>query len=700
MAIRMTGMVSGLDTEAIIESLVEAQKTKNKKTTDKKTTLEWKMEIWNDLNTKLKSLYTGTLSKMRLQSSYGTKKVSCTNSDKVQIKGNSVAPLGAQTLKINKLAKSGYLTGAQISTESGGTVTTSTKMSELGIEDGTTLTLKAGSETKEITVNGDTTVSDFLKEMKEAGVNANFDANQKRFYISSKNSGAENDFSLMVSDSKGVDALKKLGLVSSTLSEGEIAEYTPWANAAAGATDDDIFTNIMANDSLKAYYDSQVSKRTESYQQKVTALESDVTVLNTEKAGLQAELDALNDIDLDDADAYEEFQKKHAAEFAAVEEEYNALPPDEQAATTLDEMKRTKADELLAQDITNKTAEVQAKQDAIDAKQDEIDNINNTKLNGTDGNEGVAAEIKQEVVAKAKLSKDILDAGTVAGSGYTGKLATKIDGEDAEFILNDVKYTSTTNETTINGITLTLAGITDPDETISFTVTNDTEGVYNMVKDFVKSYNELLTEMNKLYYADSAKGYSPLSDDERDAMSETEIEKWEKKIKDSLLRRDDTLGSLTSAMRSALLTSVNVKGKTYSLSSFGICTSSDYSERGKLHIKGDSDDDTYASETNKLQEALENDPDTVMEVMTGIMGNLYSTMQEKMKKVPSMSSALTFYNDVYMKNQLTALNKQIKKDEDKLTALEDRYYKQFSAMETALSKLQSQSSIFTSYLGG
>lgn len=699
MPIRMTGMVSGLDTEAIINSLVEAQKAKNKKTTDKKTKLEWTQEKWKDLNTKIYSLYTGTLSKMRLQSSYGTKKVTCSNSDKVQVKGNSTAPLGEQSLTISKVAKSGYMTGAQITTESGGAVTSSTKMSELGIEDGTTLTIKAGSESKEITLNSDTKVSDLVKEMKEVGVNVNFDANQKRFYISAKKSGVDNDFALTVSDSKGTEALKKLGLVSDSLSAEEKAAYKPWADAANAATDDDIFANIMNDDTLKAYYKSQVSKRTESYQKIVTTLESDITTLNSEKDNLQTELDALNAINLDDADAYEEFQKKHASEMAAVEEEYNALPPDEQAATTLDEMKRTKADQLLAQDIANKTTEIQEKQDAIDGKQGEIDDINNTKLTGTDGNEGVAEEIKQEVIKKAKLSKDILDAGTVAGSGYTGKLATKIDGEDAEFVLNNVKYTSSTNETTINGVTLTLTGTTAPDETITFTVTNDTEGVYNMVKDFVKQYNEVLAEMNKLYYADSARGYDPLSDDERDAMSDTEIEKWETKIKDSLLRRDSTLGSLTSAMRSSLLTSVEVKGKKYSLSSFGICTSSDYSEKGKLHIKGDSEDDTYASETNKLKDALEKDPDTVMEVMTGIMGELYGTLQEKMKKTKNMSSALTFYNDIYMKNQITALNKQIKKDEEKLTDLEDRYYKQFTAMEKALSEMQSQTSMFSSYFG-
>ena len=181
-------------------------------------------------------------------------------------------------------------------------------------------------------------------------------------------------------------------------------------------------------------------------------------------------------------------------------------------------------------------------------------------------------------------------------------------------------------------------------------------------------------------------------------MSDTDIEKWETKIKSSLLRRDTSLGSVMDAMKNAMLTSVTVDGKRYSLASFGIGTSSAYTERGKQHIQGDEDDDTYSASTNKLREALESDPDTVMQVFSGVMTKMYSTMQDKMKKT-TLSSSLTFYNDVYMKNQLVTLNKQIAKDEDKLTDLEDKYYNQFAAMETALAKLQSQQSQLAGYLG-
>jgi len=64
-----------------------------------------------------------------------------------------------------------------------------------------------------------------------------------------------------------------------------------------------------------------------------------------------------------------------------------------------------------------------------------------------------------------------------------------------------------------------------------------------------------------------------------------------------------------------------------------------------------------------------------------------------------MKSALSFYNDKEMTKQMTQYKKDIKSWETKLSDMEDRYYKQFSAMETALSKLQSQQNSLASYLG-
>ena len=201
----------------------------------------------------------------------------------------------------------------------------------------------------------------------------------------------------------------------------------------------------------------------------------------------------------------------------------------------------------------------------------------------------------------------------------------------------------------------------------------------------------------------SASKYEPLTDEEKDAMSEKEVEKWEQKIKDSLLRRDSTLNSVSSAMRNVMRGSYSINGKDYSLSSFGIKTlgyfTSKQNERNAYHIDGDPDDTNVALNSDKLKAAIADDPDAVMEFFQKLSTDMYSTLTEKMKST-KLSSAYTVYNDKQMKTEYEAYEKDIKRWEERIAAMEDKYYKQFAAMETALSKLQSSTASLTSLLGG
>ena len=150
-------------------------------------------------------------------------------------------------------------------------------------------------------------------------------------------------------------------------------------------------------------------------------------------------------------------------------------------------------------------------------------------------------------------------------------------------------------------------------------------------------------------------------------------------------------------MRSTLNEGVNVNGKTLSLASFGIATKG-YTEKGLLHISGDTDDEAVAAFENKLMDALANNPDELKEVMTKLADNLYSSLMDKMKS-SSLNSALTVYNDKEMTKTLTNYKSDLAKMESKLLDIENRYYKQFAAMETAMARMNSQSSALMSMLG-
>ena len=208
--------------------------------------------------------------------------------------------------------------------------------------------------------------------------------------------------------------------------------------------------------------------------------------------------------------------------------------------------------------------------------------------------------------------------------------------------------------------------------------------------------------MTKLYNAESASDYEPLTDEEKEAMSEEQIEKWENKIKDSLLRRDTTLNSVMSVMVNSMAQVYEVNGEKLSLSTFGISTmgylNAAENEHYAYHIDGDEDDENTSGKKDKLMAAIEENPDQVVEFMQKLTSNLYTEIDKKMKST-DLSSAYKVYNDKEMDKQLANYAEMIAKWEEKVSEKEDYYYNKFTQMEKALSNLNSQTSSISSLLG-
>ncbi len=539
MAIRMTGMVSGLDTDSIVQELVSAYATKKDDSVKAQTKLSWKQDAWKALNTKIYSLYK-KIGDFRYDSAYNMKKTTVSDSTKATITAGSNAIIGTQSLQILSTAKSEYLTGGELKRGDNSEITGKTTLGQLGYSDGAnTISVETKDGTKEIKVDGSTTLEELVKQFNDAGVTANLDTKNGRLFVSAKNSGTENAFKLGGSDS----VLKALGL--------------------------------------------------------------------TEDSG-----------------------------------------------------------------------------------------------------------------------------------------ANRVEAEDAEIILNGATFKSSTNQFNVNGLTINVTGVTGdrPEDALTITTETDVSGLYDKIKDFLSDYNDLINEMTSLYNADTAKGYEPLTSDEKDAMSESEIEKWEAKIKDSLLRRDTTLSTVMSGMTNAMASAVYMKdgvsinynsitktyqyngedivdssGKTittsaqmkiyanangfkaYNLSSFGIATlgylNAEKNEYNAYHIYGDEDDTSTSGKADQLMAMLQSDPDTVVGFMKGLANNLYNAIDGQMKST-SLSSAYVVYNDKQMAIEYSDYTSTIKKWDKKLEEMEEYYYKKFSAMETALSKLQNQTSSLTGLLGG
>ena len=143
--------------------------------------------------------------------------------------------------------------------------------------------------------------------------------------------------------------------------------------------------------------------------------------------------------------------------------------------------------------------------------------------------------------------------------------------------------------------------------------------------------------------------------------------------------------------------------QSFTLASLGIVTG-DYTEDGKLHIMGDADDPTYSGETNKLKAMLESNPEIFQQVIAGtgdadgIGEQLYDSLSTAMKRT-STSRSMTFYEDIALEDQMKDYDDEVDKWQERLQKLEDKYYEQFAAMESAMAALQQQQSYLSGLMG-
>lgn len=706
MAIRLSGMVSGMDTESLVSALVSSYKLKKDNLVKAQTKLSWKQEKWKTMNTSIYGFYSGKLSSARFSTSYNLKTSTVSNDKYAKVSASSSAVSGTQRLKVNHLAATGYLTGGKITATGGSKVTGSTKVSDIiGTKDGS-ISVKTSSGIKSIDITEDMNVSQFTAKLKEAGLNANFDDNNGRFFISAKESGKDNDFSLTANDANGLNALKALGIY--TVNDTDKAEYIRLAALTEG-TDayntelESMYTKATAKDTAKNYADKYNAAK-----EKLDALAADDTwdhsyTLDEYVAKLKTETpDLLNDYDkykkekvdsegntVKDSDGNVVYEyDTEAMEKDGVKEEYEAA------------VKKKASNESLIKVYDDNSKVIEDTKDYVTIGDDgkAVANETNEKVvqEVSDTNADRQAKAKTLLDSKIAMAKTAANDKDKTDSSDTTK-AVRITGQDSEIVLNGATFTNNTNNYSINGLTIQALNVTGTDE-VTITTDTDVDGIYDMIKGFLKDYNDLVKSVDVAYNAASSKGYEPLTSDEKDAMSDDEVKKWEEKIKDSLLRKDSTLGSVLDTMKNDMAKSFKVGDKSYSLSSFGIATlgyfNSPENETGVYHIDGNKDDTYTSANTDKLKSMIASDPDTVITFFSQLASQLYKDLGSKMT-ASSTSSAYTIYNDKQMNTQYSEYNTKISEAEDKVTTWEDYYYSKFSAMESALAKMNAQSSSLT-----
>lgn len=283
------------------------------------------------------------------------------------------------------------------------------------------------------------------------------------------------------------------------------------------------------------------------------------------------------------------------------------------------------------------------------------------------------------------------------------KGANSIAGQNAKFIFNGLETERTSNTFDISGFEITLKQVTD--QPVTFTSAPDTDAVIENIEKFVNDYNELISSLNAKVREPKYRSFHPLSSEEKEAMKDREIELWEEKAKSGTLRNDPTLTNMLSNMRLAMSSSVKIgegeNQRSISLRDIGITTSLSYTENGKLEI-----------DKEKLREAIMEDPGAVRELFAqsttnsadgkgGIAIQYRKAMDDARSTISQRAGTAGAGNDSFtLGRSMKAMNQQIERFEERLKATEERYWKQFSAMEKAIQRANEQSAQLMNSLGG
>ncbi|WP_162523568.1 flagellar filament capping protein FliD [Calorimonas adulescens] len=258
------------------------------------------------------------------------------------------------------------------------------------------------------------------------------------------------------------------------------------------------------------------------------------------------------------------------------------------------------------------------------------------------------------------------------------KLPTSASGSDAQFEFNGLAFTQPTNSFTINGLNVNLKAA----GTSTITVNNDTDYIFNQIKDILNKYNTVIADINSKLSEERYSDYLPLTDDQREQLTDKQQEQWEEKARSGLLKNDPMLSKILTSMRNAIYTKVGSDPAYDSLADIGVTTGLWY-ENGKLYI-----------DDSKLRDAIENNPDAVINLMQGVMSKMNDVIDNGLDSIKQYAGdylGITLYDQSSLSRQIRDMNDRISEMEDRLSEIEDRYYREFTQMEEMISQMNAQS---------
>jgi flagellar hook-associated protein 2 len=307
--------------------------------------------------------------------------------------------------------------------------------------------------------------------------------------------------------------------------------------------------------------------------------------------------------------------------------------------------------------------------DSLNSIRDKINTANagvtasviDNRLVITSNTTGAASTIDfvDDATTKVLQSLGILDT--------TGAIKNQlVEARDAAFTVNNLNITRSTNTISdvISGVTLTLKGTSATAVTLE--VKNDTQTAVNKIKAFVDSYNALMEDIaTKLAYDAETKTAGVLQGDR--ALTDLENQ-LRRKVSEIISTADPTLNALNL---------------------IGITTS------GK--------EATLTVDETKLTAALDASPEKVALLFGASSTNGNDGVATRMDATVTLwtksgTGFLTAKTDS-LTDRIEDIEEQVKKMEDRLSIREANLWRQFIALEEALTVMSAQSNWLAMQLG-
>jgi flagellar hook-associated protein 2 len=240
-----------------------------------------------------------------------------------------------------------------------------------------------------------------------------------------------------------------------------------------------------------------------------------------------------------------------------------------------------------------------------------------------------------------------------------------------------------------------IAAITEAN-IVDVNISRNVDDAFENITNFINAYNSIISRIEGLLREQKTpaqRSYMPLTDEERQHMTDRQIEQWEEIARIGILRNDSALEGLARSLRNSFFS--EIEGLGMRPSDLGLSTGNFFDRTGgQIFIDED-----------RLRAALEEDPDRVMSVFTrnfagathaeqGLVARLNTTINNFVSTRGAQSNTLQS-----LERSIRNVNSQIERMTTRMFAEEDRLFRQFAAMETAMSRLQSQGDWFSAMLG-